>query len=842
VTTSDLPGPGSVPEIWGNVPQRNKNFTGRHEILQKLRQSISGSVTAVLPDAGSLPQALQGMGGVGKTAVAIEYAYRYRSEYDVVWWIPADQPALVRSSLAALAGHLRLPPAGIETSAAAVLDALRRGQPYRRWLLIFDNADQPEDLLGFLPSGPGDVLVTSRNHRWDSIAEAVPLDVFSRAESTAFLARRVSRGLDETDAVRLAEDLGDLPLALEQAGALQAETGMSAEQYLRLLKEHTAEIMAEGRALEYPQSMTAAWNVSVSQLSQHLPEAMELLRCCAFFGPEPIPVDLFRRSTQATQTRIRDLLVDPILLARAIRELARFALVKIDGRAIVVHRLIQALLREAIDEAERPGYQHDAHLILAAGGPKDPDDSRLWPRYAELVAHVTSPVTGLASCKDTAVRDLALDIVRYLSRSGDHESSRLLAEQFISQWTQDSGPDDRAVLTMQRHLGDALRELGSYSEANSLDEGTRRRARSVLGERDPLTLTLTNSLAADLRARGEFAEARSLDLTSLELHEQELGSQNPQTLRVMNNLAIDHGLNSDYWTSRELYRKTYVLQSEAQAGVSFSEVLNSWNGLARAVRLCSDFTEARDLGEDAYDYGRAQLGADHFLTLRTANDLSIAMRLSGVAYDEALELAQEVRALSARLRPGRPDTLAAEVSLTNAQRAMGQTDSVLRRVEGSVAAYDKIYGPDHPYSQACRGNLALLYRMMGNSAAARQLDEEALAGLRARLGSDHDYGLTVAVNLASDLAELGDAAAACALGEDVLPRLLRILGPESALTLGCAANLSLDLRANGAEERAQELSTDTQARYPNVLGSAHPDVIAAADGRRINFDFDPPPI
>ncbi len=116
-----------VPAVWGNVPQRNKNFTGRQEILERLREGVSSTVTAVLPHA------LQGMGGVGKTAVAVEYAYRFRSEYDLVWWIPADQPALVRSSLAALAEPLGLPPAtasGIEAAANAVLDALRTGTPY----------------------------------------------------------------------------------------------------------------------------------------------------------------------------------------------------------------------------------------------------------------------------------------------------------------------------------------------------------------------------------------------------------------------------------------------------------------------------------------------------------------------------------------------------------------------------------------------------------------------------------------------------------------------------------------------------------------------------------------
>jgi hypothetical protein len=205
VTVPDsLPAPGIVPIIWGNVPQRNKNFTGREDLLGQLRQGVSSAVTAVLPHT------LQGMGGVGKTTVAIEYAHRYRTEYELVWWIPADQPALVRSSLAALAEPLGLQSAtaaGIETAAMAVLNALRRGQPFSHWLLIFDNADQPEDLNEIIPRGPGDVLITSRNHRWQSVIDAVPMDVFSRPESIEFLGKRVPKGLSEHDADRLAENL-----------------------------------------------------------------------------------------------------------------------------------------------------------------------------------------------------------------------------------------------------------------------------------------------------------------------------------------------------------------------------------------------------------------------------------------------------------------------------------------------------------------------------------------------------------------------------------------------------------------------------------------------------------
>src|SRR5271154_3445538 len=160
----------TAPAIWGNIPQRNKNFTGRSDILELLSPPENPS------RPGDQPRtlALHGLGGVGKSALAVEYAHRYRNAYDLVWWIPADHPALVRSSLAALAASLGLIGAsssGIETAAAAALDALRRGDPYSRWLVVFENADQPEELNQIIPRGPGDVLITTRNHRWQAVVE-----------------------------------------------------------------------------------------------------------------------------------------------------------------------------------------------------------------------------------------------------------------------------------------------------------------------------------------------------------------------------------------------------------------------------------------------------------------------------------------------------------------------------------------------------------------------------------------------------------------------------------------------------------------------------------------------
>ena len=837
--------PGRIPEVWGGVPQRNKNFTGRDALLAHLRAAMASEVTAVLPHA------LHGFGGVGKTQVAIEYAYRYRSDYDVVWWISADQGDLVPSTLAALAPALNLPDAsatGIREAASAVIDALRRGHPYNRWLLIFDNADQPEDLDEFIPREAGHTLITSRNQRWQGVVDTVEVDVFTRTESVDFLNKRVPKSITAADADRLAQELGDLPLALEQAGALQVETGMSVDEYLRLLKDKRAELLAESKPTEYPLSMTAAWKLSVSKLQEKQDRALEVLRCCAFFGPDPIPRDVFRRGVQVDRSQLSGILADPILLTRVVRELGRYALVKIDtvNRTIQVHRLIQALLREELSAEEQARFQHEVHLLLTsavAGATGNPDVEANWPRYAELVPHVMP--ARVAEATDHDVREFALNVVRYLYRSGDRQSARAFVERFIKQWVADSGDGDPDVIAARRHLGNILREQGLYQESYQLTEATLEQARRVLGPEDELTLSVANSFGADLRARGDFTRARDQDEKLVRQFADLFGKPNEpnyRTLRAMNNLALDYGLISYYARARDLQKETFVAQSEARENISKGDVLISWNGLARAVRLCGDYAEARDVGEEAYEYGRQQLGAEHALTLWAAKDLSIALRRLG-AYEDALDLAGNVRERCGRLFGSRnPDTLAAATSLSNVLRTIGQADEGFTIADEVMASYLVVYGGQHPYYHGCAGNLALLRRERGDAVGARELDELSLAGLEARLGRDHHYPLTVATNLASDLAVLDETHAARELGEDTLARLRVLLGDDHPMTLGCAANLSIDLREDGAEEQGAALAEDTLDRYFRTLGPEHPDVKVAQLGRRLDFDFDPPPI
>ena len=225
--------PGSVPRVW-NIPARNPGFTGRDGLLAAVRERLLAGDRAVV-------QALQGMGGVGKTQLAIEYAHRFAGAYDLAWWVNAEQAGLIGDQFAALGAALGCvqPGAGIEAVRAAVLAELRqRG----RWLLVFDNAENPADMRPWLPGGGGHVLITSRERGWAEIAAPVEVDVLARAESVAILQDRVA-GLGAADADRLAAQLGDLPLAVAQAAGFMAETGMRPREYLDLLRTRAGQLL-----------------------------------------------------------------------------------------------------------------------------------------------------------------------------------------------------------------------------------------------------------------------------------------------------------------------------------------------------------------------------------------------------------------------------------------------------------------------------------------------------------------------------------------------------------------------------------------------------------------------
>jgi hypothetical protein len=230
--------PASLPCVWGGIPLRSPDFVGREGLLERLRtRLVEPGATAVLPEA------LYGLGGVGKSQTVAEYIYRHAGEYDLIWWIPAAHVSQVTNSFVELARRLGLPAESAEVAVRMVLDSLRRKQPpLRRWLLVFDNAESPAVVTPFFPPS-GHVVVTSRNPQWATVAHTVEVEVFTRQESIELLRRR-DRDISELEADRLAEALGDLPLAVEHAAAWRLQTGMPVGEYLHLLDRRLPELFA----------------------------------------------------------------------------------------------------------------------------------------------------------------------------------------------------------------------------------------------------------------------------------------------------------------------------------------------------------------------------------------------------------------------------------------------------------------------------------------------------------------------------------------------------------------------------------------------------------------------
>jgi len=284
------------------------------------------------------------MGGVGKTQLAIEYAHRFADSYDVVWWLDAEKTMLLESQYADLAAVLGCVEPG--TPAATVRRAVLSDLHWRRdWLIIFDNAADPDNLREWLPNGPGHVLITSRSAGWSEVAIPVPIDVLPRGESVQLLRGRVP-GLAESDAALLAEALGDLPLAIAQATVYLAETRMRPADYIVLLNDRATELLSEGKPVTYRAgTLTAVTTLAYDRLRSADKDAADLAAICAFLPPERIPVAWFITATDRLPDTLATRLADPLALSRLLATLTRSSLVHRDANGLTMHRLTQAILR-----------------------------------------------------------------------------------------------------------------------------------------------------------------------------------------------------------------------------------------------------------------------------------------------------------------------------------------------------------------------------------------------------------------------------------------------------------------------------------------------------------------
>jgi hypothetical protein len=620
--------------VW-RAPARNLAFTGRAGVLEQLQGSLQAGGAAVV-------QAVHGMGGIGKTALAIEYAHRYGHDYDLVWWVNTDEPALIGEQVAELARTLELASVGDPVGVAVprVLGELRGRS---RWLLVFDNAEDPAVLAGYLPGGGGHVLVTSRNPEWGELAVPVALDVFTPTESQAVLCARVV-GLAPGEADRLSAELEYLPLAVTQAGAYLAETGMMVARYLELLTQRAAQLLDRGTLGTYPRSVAASFTLAFDRLAADYPAALELLGLAAQLAAEPIPLTFF----SAYPTRLPPQLVavqDPLGFTDVLGVLRRRALARVGPESLQLHRLVRALLRVYPGSSGGVSTQKLRATVvelLAVAVPADPwNNPATWPAWRMLLPHVLAVTDTHADLDPWGQEGIAWLLDRaalYLHTRGEPRAARPLFDRARQLRQRLHGDDHPDTLTSTGNLALDLAALGEYTAARQLHEDTVARCRRVHGEDHLETLVAAGNLALDLHALGEYTAARQLAENTLDRRRRVLGEDHPDTLISASNLALYLAALGEYTAARQLHEDT-LTRSRRVLGEDHPDTLITANNLANDLHELGEYTAARQVHEDTLDRQRRVLGEDHPATLTTAGYLALDLAKLG-EYTAARQLAE----------------------------------------------------------------------------------------------------------------------------------------------------------------------------------------------------------
>jgi tetratricopeptide (TPR) repeat protein len=715
-------------------------FTGRDGFVARVHASLTGGADATAI-TGSV---LHGLGGVGKTRLAVEYAWAHLDDYTAVLFAVAETPVLLAQNLAALCGPdgLDLPEQSATDEPVKVAAVVRWLVDNPGWLVIFDNLDMEpaaDAVTALLPQlRGGHVLMTGRLAEWGGEVDALELDVLAEADAAAFLLERTKQrrrrtATDDADALELARELGGLALALEQAAAYIVHRRASLADYRQEWRSRQSTVRAwyDPRVMKYPSSVAVTWQTTIDQLAAG---EVALLRLLAWFGPEPVPLFVFDTDRAEAVWRAATELIaagaEPTGgLQDALAGLAGYSMLRwdADSQSISVHRVVQQILRDHLDDA--PPWITLSLLLLDVARPGNPHDVRTWDRWEPLRPHVAAAVQHADGAAVTDPTSLLMNELSQLLRAKElnHEAEPLLRRALAIDEAS-YGLEHPRVATDLNNLATLLQATDRVGEAEPLMRRALDIDEASYGPDHRDVAIDLNNLAELLQATGRPAEAEPLLRRALAVSEASEGPDHPNVAIVLNNLATLLQATDRSAEAEPLMRRALDID-ETSYGRDHPKVAIRLNNLASLLQATDRLGEAEPLVRRAFAIMEATYGPDH---------PNIAVGLSSLAsllqdtdrLGEAEPLLRRAMAIDeASYGPDHP-TVAIRLNnlaaLLHATERLGEAEPLARRAIRIYIASSRRAGQQHPNLRRAVENYATLLRTQGRSD-----DEisEALSGL-----------------------------------------------------------------------------------------------------------------
>ena len=620
--------------------EKNQYFTGRDAFIKQLFNKFRDPSPARYH--GRL--ALYGLGGIGKTQVALEFIYRYQSSYSRIYWISAVSQKSLLDGYEKIAkrAEINIPPDSKPIEIAdRVLSWLRKTQ---NWLLVIDNLDDIDvlstrnlniqNIVGTLLPQPGPqqhTLITTRNCHADNIpAQSVEVSLFDRSESIELLASLsnipvLSEATELESAEKIVYELGYLPLAIVQAAAYIKEVTKSFGSFLEQYHTHRSDLhrwIPQGLR-PYSYSVATTWSMSFEVVRTRNPQGAELFQLLSFLNPDGVRIDFLQSGLAALQNDVRQVLSNQIDMAKALIELEKFSLLKWDrkAQALLIHRLVQAVVKDEMSNANLISFRTMVINLCDRAFPYQWDNFEDRVLCRDFVGQVMTPLLDHEAVHTETAAAIMSRVGRFLRENGKFRDSEPLSVQAVKILSEIHGDDHGDTLTSMNTLALTYRDQGKMDEAATLQEKVLQKRKQILGIDHPDTLTSMSNLALTYLDQGKMGEAATLQEKVLQKRKQILGIDHPGTLTSMSNLAstyLDQGKMREAATLQEK-----VLQKRKQIlGIDHPDTLTSMSNLASTYSNQGKMDEAATLQEEVLQRSKQILGIDHPDTLCSMSNLA----------------------------------------------------------------------------------------------------------------------------------------------------------------------------------------------------------------------------